>query len=51
MTTDRATDKSTVSVVLPLLDCEDTVLTLVEGRVAWSDPAVTPQSRRPVTSR
>ncbi len=30
MTTDRNADKSTVSVVLPLLDCEDAVLNLVE---------------------
>lgn len=30
MTSDRATDKSSVSVVLPLLDCEDGVLNLVE---------------------
>ena len=30
MTTDRTADKSTVSVVLPLLDCEDAVLNLVE---------------------
>ncbi len=27
------------------------LLTLVEGRVAYSDPSVTPQARRPVTSR